>query len=360
MRYRLLGETGLRVSEVGFGTIPILKGDVGVLPAYYHLELEPALALMEQALERGCNLFDTAIVPEYGDAEEKLGHFARRVGREKLVLSDKARCFSGHEMYEAVCRSVQTLGTCPDVYFVHQVDPGNAEEVFGTNGALDALVWCKREGKIRFAGVATHYYDLLLRAARDPRVDVIQGSGNLLERGMLDRMEREAAFRGKGFLLNKVYAAGILPRFFTSAELIQGVLTYPISSALVGLGTQEELQCALEAAEGQGPGQRPSFSQILARLKPHFDPIPCCRCQRCACPYGVEPHILFRQYNYFFLGKDYWALRKLSLDIASAAARCRSCLEAPCRTACPQRIRIPQSIQLVEQLVRRCVYRGVI
>ena len=40
MKYRRLGRTGLSVSEVGFGTIPVLRGSVPVLPDYYNLSDE--------------------------------------------------------------------------------------------------------------------------------------------------------------------------------------------------------------------------------------------------------------------------------------------------------------------------------
>ncbi len=356
MRYRRLGRTGLWVSEVGFGTIPILAGDIPVLPDYYNLTDGQALALLHRALAQGCNLFDTAIVPEYGDAERKLGLFARQVQRKRLVISDKARCFTGYDMYDAVERSIGHLGGIrPDIYFVHQADPGNAGAIFAPGGALDALVQCRQENKIGFTGVATHYYDILLRAVKDPRVDVVQGSGNILERGMLDRMEREPAFREKGFLLNKVYAAGQLPRFFTPAELLGGVFGYPISSALIGIGTQQQLSDALSAAEHPAP--RLSFGQVMARLLPAFRPIPCDRCQRCACPYGAEPHILLRQYNYFLLGKSYWALRKLSLNIEETAALCRRC-PAPCQQSCPRGLRIPALIQQISKSVNQYMYRG--
>lgn len=237
MNYRRLGRTGLSVSEVGFGTIPILRGSVPVLPDYYNLSDEEALTVMEHAYRLGCNLYDTAIVPEYGDAEIKLGKFAARIGREKIIISDKARFFDGNEIYLAGKASCENLGTWADLYFVHQVDAAHEEAVFQKGGALDALSELKQEGVIRFAGVASHYYDILLRGARDFRVDVLQASGNLLERGMLERMKAEPLFREKGILINKVYAAGLLPAFFPVETLLGAVLSYPVSCALIGIGT---------------------------------------------------------------------------------------------------------------------------
>lgn len=345
MRYRRLGNTGLKVSEIGFGTIPILSGNVPVLPDYYSPEPKEAVRIMEHALKLGCNLFDTAIVPEYGDAEIKLGLFAKKVGRGNLIISDKARFFTGNEMYEAVLASCQNLGTYADIYFAHQVDPGNADDVFGPYGALDALTELKAEGKIRFAGVASHYFDILLRGAVDSRVDVLQGSGNILERGMLDRVEKETAFRQKGFLVNKLYAAGILPAFFPVRTLIGGVLTYPVSSALIGLGTVQEVDQAMQE-EFTGI-QRPEFSEVMSVLEKYFSPIGCDRCQRCSCVHQTEIHTLFRQYNYFHLGKNYWALRKLDLSIRESAEACRSCVSQSCVGQCPKGIRIPEMMERI-------------
>ncbi len=395
MYYRRLGSTGLWVSEISFGTIPILQGDVPVLPSYFDLDEDAALAVMEHAYRLGCNLYDTAIVPEYGDAEIKLGKFAARVGRERIVISDKARFFGGGEMYKAVETSCENLGTTPDIYFVHQVDAAHEEEVFGRGGALDALAELKAEGKIRFAGIATHYYDILLRGAMDDRVDVLQGSGNLLERGMLDRVRADSRFYAhghpeetcqqkltgarrasweepsssivhghpdnsgralsclskKGFLVNKVYAAGLLPARFSEQSLIGFALSYPVSSVLVGLGTKEQVDVAL-GWDARDPGAAvPDFDEVLSVLEKEYTPIPCDRCQRCVCPHGTEIHTLFRQYQYFHLGKDYWALKKLGLGIAESARHCRECVEMPCMDACPRKIRIAQEMQRVEQLV---------
>lgn len=352
MHYRRLGNTGFKVSEIGFGTIPILQGNIPVLPDYFNLNEEEALAVMEHAYRLGCNLYDTAIVPEYGDAENKLGKFAAYIGRDNIIISDKARFFGGSEMYRAVELSCKNLGTIPDLYFVHQVDADHEEEVFGRGGALDALVELKAEGKIRYTGIATHYYDILLRGAGDSRVDVLQGSGNLLERGMLDRMREEPLFQKKGFLVNKVYAAGLLTSRFPVRMLTGFVLSYPVSGALIGLGTREQVDAAMAWDNGTGSGEPLSFEEVLSILEKEYTPIPCDRCQRCVCPYGTEIHTLFRQYQYFHMGKDYWALKKLGLGIAESARHCRECVRMTCMDACPRKIRISQEIQKVERLVR--------
>lgn len=201
-------------------------------------------------------------------------------------------------------------------------------------------------------GIASHYYDILLRGAEDSRVDVLQGSGNLLERGMLDRLRREHKFGFKGFLVNKVYAAGILPAFFPVRTLIRSVLSYPVSSALIGIGTTEQAKAAMGWDPVREQGGLPSFEEVLSALEKDYEPIPCDRCQRCICPYGTEIHTLFRQYQYYFLGKEYWALRKLDLGIEKSAQYCRECEKMPCMDQCPRRIRIPDELRKVRRLVR--------
>ncbi len=207
MIYRELGQTGLMVSQISFGCIPILKGKISILPHYYGRTMSEALEIMEKAYALGINLFDTAVVPEYGDAEIKLGEFLKQ--HPDIIVSDKARAYTGEDMRRALATSLKNIGrSCCEIYFVHQVAPENEEETFEEDGALDALVQAKARGEIRFTGIATHHYDVALRAAKDPRVDVIQVPGNVLERGILDRMAAEPAFEGKVVLVCKVVCGG--------------------------------------------------------------------------------------------------------------------------------------------------------
>lgn len=349
MRYRDLGETGLRVSEIGFGTIPILSGHVPVLPKFYDPDRETAVAIMKKAYDYGCNFFDTAILEEYGDAEIKLGEFVKTVDRRTVIISDKARFYDGAEIYREVLRSTEHLCTKPDVYFVHQVDESNVDEVFGKGGALEALYDLKREGKIGFTGIASHYFSVLHRGALDPRVDVLQGSGNVMERGMLERIRQEAAFRRKGFILNKVYAAGLLIGPFSPAELIGGILEYPFSCALLGVGTMEQAEVAFATEYQQ---IHFSYEEVLDRLRRTFEPIGCDRCEKCVCPYGHELHVTFRQYNYFHLGKEFWAINKLKMDAEQTYQHCRACTEHTCMNDCGRNLYIPEETERVHRLIK--------
>lgn len=150
-----------------------------------------------------------------------------------------------------------------------------------------------------------------------------------------------------------MYAAGLLPAKFSVQTLIDFVLSYPISSALIGLGTREQIDTAMDRTINLQNFHSPSFAEVLSVLEKEYTPIPCDRCQRCVCPYGTEIHTLFRQYQYFHLGKDHWALKKLALGIVESARHCRECVQMPCMDTCPQRIRIPQKIQEVERLTDR-------
>ena len=53
MRYREHGNTGLKVSEIGFGTIPILSGDVPVLPDHYDPSVDEAVEIIARVLREG-------------------------------------------------------------------------------------------------------------------------------------------------------------------------------------------------------------------------------------------------------------------------------------------------------------------
>lgn len=350
MRYRDLGNTGLKVSEIGFGTIPILAGNAPVLTDYFSPDEDTAIQIMEKAYNYGCNFYDTAIKEEYGDAEYKLGLFAKKIGRDNIIIASKARFYDYSGIYREVFNSYKNLGTEPDIYFVHQVEPKHIDQVFSIGGALDALCDLKKQGIIKFTGIATHHAAVIEKCLDDDRVDIIQMSGNIFERGMLEKISKHPNIHNKGIILNKVYGAGTLCNVFDCSTLIGGILQYPFSSALLGLGTFEQVDIALKEEPKRVDY---TIEEVLATINKKYKPIKCIRCQNCTCEYGLEPHIIFRQYNYFHMGKNHWALNKMEMNIKDMIDKCSKCVDMSCMQNCTMKLHIPEQIERCYHLVNQ-------
>lgn len=95
MEYRDLGKTGLKVSAMGFGGIPIQK-----------VNQEEANEIVRTAVEGGINFFDTA--RGYTDSEEKLGH-ALKGQRDKVILATKSMARTKDKMAEDIEISLKKL-----------------------------------------------------------------------------------------------------------------------------------------------------------------------------------------------------------------------------------------------------------
>lgn len=188
MKFRTLGRTGMRCSEVSLGTWAFAS------QVYGDVAEDQAQAAVDTALEAGINLFDTA--PLYGStvangvAEEVLG---RALGsrRDDVLIStkfgrystDPSPNFHARRARESVEGSLLRLGTDRiDVLFFHSpfAEADIHDDVWAELGRL------KREGKIRCIGHSISMFqdtkEMSLRWARDGRIDVVQIVYSLLNR----------------------------------------------------------------------------------------------------------------------------------------------------------------------------------
>jgi len=149
MEYRVLGQTGVKVSQLCFGTMSF-GGDA---------DEETSAAMFHRCREVGINFFDCANVYSAGRAEETLGKLIADC-RDELVLTTKVGVTTGADVNAdglsrrhialAVEDSLRRLGTDRiDVYFVHRFDADTPIEE--TLRALDDLV---HQGKILYPGVS--------------------------------------------------------------------------------------------------------------------------------------------------------------------------------------------------------------
>ena len=161
MRYRLLGRTGLYVSELCLGTMTF-GGASGMWKIVGGLEQDASTALVKQAFDAGVNFIDTANVYALGDSEKITGHAIKSLGlpRDELVIATKAngvmdekainmRGQSRHHLMQSLDASLKRLQLDHiDLYQLHGYDPLTPlDEVLAT---LNDMV---RSGKVRYIGL---------------------------------------------------------------------------------------------------------------------------------------------------------------------------------------------------------------
>jgi aryl-alcohol dehydrogenase-like predicted oxidoreductase len=167
MKMRFLGNSGVKVSELCFGSMTF--GGKGYWKVIGELEQKDANELVNIALEAGVNFFDTADVYSEGLAEEMLGK-ALGKHRKEIILATKVRGRTGngpnevglsrHHIIENCNASLKRLGTdYIDLYQLHSFDPYTPQEE--TLRALDDLV---RAGKVRYIGASNHSGWQLMKA----------------------------------------------------------------------------------------------------------------------------------------------------------------------------------------------------
>ena len=159
MRYHLLGNTGLYVSELCLGAMTF-GGSSGMWQAIGKLQQEEVTALVTKALDAGVNFIDTADVYSEGESERLVGGALKSLARprEQVVIATKVRgrvgpgvnqvgLSRGH-ILSSIDGSLRRLGLdYVDLYQIHGFDPVTPIEE--TVRALDDVV---RSGKARYVG----------------------------------------------------------------------------------------------------------------------------------------------------------------------------------------------------------------
>jgi aryl-alcohol dehydrogenase-like predicted oxidoreductase len=216
MKYRKLGRTGLKVSEISFGAWAIGG-------AWGDQRDEDSLAALHRALDLGVNFFDTADV--YGDGRsERLLARLRRERKEPFHVATKAgRRLSPHvaDGYNArnlgafVERSLRNLGTdCLELLQLHcpPTDVYYRPEVFD---ALDRLA---KAGKIRHYGVSVERVEEALKAIEYPGVTTVQIIFNVFRHRPAELFFGEARRRRVGVIARVPLASGLLGGRMTRAS----------------------------------------------------------------------------------------------------------------------------------------------
>jgi len=271
VEYRLLGNTGLRVSVIGLGCAQLGSSTV-----------DHAAAIARRAVELGINYFDVAHV--YDDAEAKLG-IALEGLRDRVVLSTKIHALTRDDAWREINLSLERLRTDHvDNLHLHAIQAGeDLETRLGPGGALEALRRAQEEGLTRHIGCTGHQSAGLLAALERFPFEIILVPMNVVEREPLERLIPLCLARGVGITIMKPLATGILP----SRLALRWLASQPISTAVPGATTLAELEenAAVDTASlPLTPDEQAEVASLCAQL----DRVRCRICQQCEpCPKGI-------------------------------------------------------------------------
>lgn len=220
MRYRLLGRTGLRVSEIGLGTWPLAGNSYGPT------DDSESVRLIEKAHASGVSFFDAADIYGFGKSEELLGQAL--AGKEAIIATkvgweysnDKYRKRFDAEWVEHACReSLRRLGReCIDVYQLHNpsLEDLQQEDLFAP---LEKL---KQQGLIRFYGCSIHEPEEGLLLADRAGVDVLQVILNLTDQRPVHELLDRAQEKNIGIIAREPFACGLLTGKYNTQSRFTG------------------------------------------------------------------------------------------------------------------------------------------
>jgi predicted aldo/keto reductase-like oxidoreductase len=343
LRYRILGETGLKVTSVGFGCMVTSDGSV-----------------IERAADIGIAYFDTARGYQGGNNERMVGA-ALKGKRQNITLSSKTHSATKEAALADLDTSLRELGTDHlDIWYLHAKEkPADV-----TDELIDAQQTAKKAGKIRFAGVSTHkgQAELIPALTANPHIDVILTAYNFSMGQTLDPVIAAAHAAGKGVVAMKVMAGGLrlakpgnkLYDTFKKDGALLSALRWVLKSSdidttIPSMTDMDQLEENLKAMTG---GFTRSDETLLARHLERIAPLYCRMCGQCdgACAKGLPVADILRcltyadGYGQFSLGRE----RFLELPAEVAQVRCGSC--STCTVDCPHGVRVSERLARAQEL----------
>lgn len=329
MEYAMLGKTGLRISRMGFGGIPIQKTDAQV-----------TRALMEELVAHGVNYIDTA--RGYTVSEAYLGEALCGL-RDRFVLATKSMARTKEAMARDIETSLANLRTDHiDLYQVHNPSLKELEQVCAPGGALEALLEAKAAGRIGHIGVTAHMAAVFERALTLPWVETVMFPYNIVETQGEALMKR-AHEQGVGFICMKPLAGGALE---DAALAMRFIAQNPdVSVVIPGMCDVREVRQNIDAFENTAPLTQEELAKI-GTIRKELGTQFCRRCNYCQpCTAGISMSGIFVLEGYLNrYGLGDWAKQRYAA-MAKKAGDCVGC--GVCETRCPYQLPI-------REMLRRC------
>jgi uncharacterized protein len=327
MIYRKLGNTGLDVSELGFGGIPILR-----------VSTTEAELIVRHAYDHGINFFDTANA--YRDSEEKMGRAFEGL-RKKVVIATKTMSRDAKGAAAHLEQSLRMLRTdYVDIYQLHQVAQESVwEKICAAGGALEVLQKAKQAGKIRFLGITSHSRPMALKLIQTGLFSTVQFPFNFIEEAAKDDLHPEARRLGLGILAMKPFAGGVIDNATVAFKYLRqfpDVLPLPGFDSVAAV---DEVVSFYEHINEVNAEDKEKMELYRRELGQQF----CRRCEYCQpCPQGVmiTPAMGYQVAARRMSPRVSVEFSRMAMETVPKCIECGACLQR-----CPYNLPIPTMLK---------------
>ena len=331
MQYRILGKTGLKISTLGFGGIPIQR-----------IDADGTRKLMQAMADAGVNYIDSA--RGYTVSEEYLGYALEGI-RDKFVLATKSMARDKESMARDIDISLKNFRTdYIDLYQFHNPNMAQLEQILAPGGAMEAMLEAKAAGKIGHIGITLHSLDVFKKVLEYDWVESVMYPYNIVENQGEETIAR-CAEKNIGFIAMKPLAGGALEDATLAMRFI--CANPNVSVVIPGMAEEKELHQNLAATSDPAPlsaDELASMEKIRTELGGNF----CRRCGYCApCSAGIGiPAALIAEGYALRYGLRSYAEQRYAAS-GNPASSCVDC--GLCEERCPYHLPIRQMLQHLVQ-----------
>jgi predicted aldo/keto reductase-like oxidoreductase len=322
------GRTGLSVTPIAFGGIPVMR-----------LSRSEGVKLVRDVIELGINFIDTARM--YGDSEEKIGEAVRDVPRESLVIASKSTARERDGFLGEIDKSLSLLQTdYIDIYQMHNVSTEEAvAAVMGPGGACEGLVQAVLDGRVRHPGFSSHNLPITKKLMLTDKFSVVQVPFNFVDEDAKEEIIPLARRMNVGLIAMKPLGGGLLDDAnlcFRYLMQFEGIVPDP------GIERIEEMREIISIVEDPRPLTDNELAR-MDRIRRDVGSSWCHRCDYCQpCPQDIPISLLMVSES-MVKRMSYDTTVELLTPVMEKASTCTEC--GACAERCPYELKIPDLLK---------------
>jgi len=331
MKMIRFGKTGLMVSKIAFGGIPIMR-----------LTKPDAAYLVRESINMGINFIDTA--HGYTDSEEKIGEAIKGIKRENIIIASKSPANDKSAFLEHLDLSLKRLGTdYIDIYQFHGISSESKRDaIFASGGAMEGMDEAIKAGKIRFPAFSSHSLPVAIELMKTGKFVSVQLPFNYIDCAAADEAIPLAAKLDMGFIAMKPMGGGLLDDAGLSFRYL---MAYDSIVPDPGIERIEEIREIVGIVE-KNETFTAKDKERIEKQRIEFGPLWCHRCDYCQpCPQGIQISSALCIKSAFKRMPN----ERARSFVGPAIEKARTCLECrECVSRCPYHLDIP--VLLKEQI----------